>query len=617
MPRARTQLGSDICAETESEFATVIQAMPAASIAGTAIQVLLATAITAVAADCTAVPPRTMASRPKRWRMRGSTSTAMIAPAPMLASRSVKVPASPPCMPLASSGNRPISASEWKKKMVTRSRTASSRGDWRTNCTPTRIALMSRSCPSGCCWWVWRQRRTTRPEITQSSALRANTQTLPALAMSAPATSGPTMRERFIATPFRASAEASWARGTRSGTIAENTGQRRARPMPLRKTREQQRRGHEARAVTAQSASAVAASQNWVNISQRRRSRMSASAPLGRPSRNTGRVEADCTSATQIGVVVSVVMVQAAATSLIHMHRLATSQVLQSRRNTGTPSGWRAVTERRAARRGGGAASSGGSEGGIGTEFPPRPRFTRMAHEIPSLPSLPLLALPGLLLDERMWRQQAAALAPAHPLTSFAMTPQPTIGELAEMALARAPAGRFALAGLSMGGYVAFEIVRRAPERVAALALLDTSARPDSPEQTALRRSGIAASASDFEGVVRGLFPRLLHPAHVGDASLTGLLMEMALSIGREGYVRQQEAIIGRIDSRPTLARIACPTLVLCGREDAILPLELSEEIHAGIPGSRMVVVEKSGHMSAMEQPEAVNAALREWLADC
>ena len=232
----------------------------------------------------------------------------------------------------------------------------------------------------------------------------------------------------------------------------------------------------------------------------------------------------------------------------------------------------------------------------------------------PSAP-LPLLALPGLLLDERMWRQQAAALAPGHSLTSFALTPQASIGELAEMALARAPAGRFALAGLSMGGYVALEIVRRAPERVAALALLDTSARPDTEEQTELRRSAIAASRSDFEGVVRALFPRLLHPAHTGFAALTGLLMDMALRIGREAYVRQQEAIIGRIDSRPTLARIACPTLVLCGREDAILPLEVSEEMHAGIAGSRLVVVERCGHMSTMEQPEAVTAALQEWLA--
>ena len=116
-------------------------------------------------------------------------------------------------------------------------------------------------------------------------------------------------------------------------------------------------------------------------------------------------------------------------------------------------------------------------------------------------------------------------------------------------------------------------------------------------------------------GILILVMPRLLHPAHTGFAALTGLLMDMALRIGREAYVRQQEAIIGRIDSRPTLARIACPTLVLCGREDAILPLEVSEEMHAGIAGSRLVVVERCGHMSTMEQPEAVTAALQEWLA--
>jgi pimeloyl-ACP methyl ester carboxylesterase len=228
---------------------------------------------------------------------------------------------------------------------------------------------------------------------------------------------------------------------------------------------------------------------------------------------------------------------------------------------------------------------------------------------------LPLLALPGLLLDERFWEAQAAALAPRHPLTSFALTPETTIADLAEAALARAPAGRFALAGLSMGGYVALEIVRRAPERVSALALLDTSARPDTAEQTQARRAAIAASASDFEGVVRALLPRLVHPSRVGDAALEAPLLAMARWIGRAGFVRQQEAIIGRIDSRPSLARIACPTLVLCGREDAILPLEVSEEMHAAIAGSRLVVVETCGHLSTLEQPDAVNAALREWLA--
>ena len=228
---------------------------------------------------------------------------------------------------------------------------------------------------------------------------------------------------------------------------------------------------------------------------------------------------------------------------------------------------------------------------------------------------LPLLALPGLLLDERLWQHQAAALAPRHPVTSFALTPEATIAGLAAAALARAPARRFALAGLSMGGYVALEIVRQAPERVAALALLDTSARPDSAEQTRARRNGIADSARDFEGVVRALFPRLLHPSRIGDPAFEEPLLAMARRLGREGYVRQQEAIIGRVDSRPTLARIACPTLVLCGREDVLLPLEVSEEMHAGIAGSKLVVVETCGHLSSMEQPEAVTAALGAWLA--
>ena len=151
-------------------------------------------------------------------------------------------------------------------------------------------------------------------------------------------------------------------RGTSSGTIAENTGQRNARPMPLAKTNTS---SHGAviipEAVAAHSAIAVAASQNWVATSQRRRSRMSASAPLGRPRRNTGKVDADWTSATQIGVLVKVVIVHAAATSFIHMHRFAVSQVLQSSRNTGTLKGSNAVAERGdVGAREGSAASSGG-----------------------------------------------------------------------------------------------------------------------------------------------------------------------------------------------------------------------------------------------------------------
>ncbi|MEO7056921.1 MAG: alpha/beta fold hydrolase [Caldimonas sp.] len=228
---------------------------------------------------------------------------------------------------------------------------------------------------------------------------------------------------------------------------------------------------------------------------------------------------------------------------------------------------------------------------------------------------LPILALPGLLDDERLWHHQAAALGADHPLTSFALTPQASMAELAEMALDRAPAGRFALMGLSMGGYLALEIMRKAPERVAALALLDTSARPETPQASELRRTVIAQSASDFGAVMTAFMPRILHPSRLGDAALVDLLEKMAAGIGREGFVRQQQAIMGRSDSRPTLAAIRCPTLVLCGREDLLTPLELHEEMATGIAGSRLVVLDGCGHMSALEKPAEVNEALRGWLA--
>jgi pimeloyl-ACP methyl ester carboxylesterase len=228
--------------------------------------------------------------------------------------------------------------------------------------------------------------------------------------------------------------------------------------------------------------------------------------------------------------------------------------------------------------------------------------------------ALPLLALPGLLNDERLWRSQAADLLPEHPLTSFAQTAHASMAELARAALARAPAERFALAGLSMGGYVALEIIRQAPGRVIALALLDTNARPDSPEASEGRRKAIAQSASDFEAVIEGLVPKLFHPARVGDRPIVDLFKTMARDVGRDGFVRQQLAIIDRVDSRPTLKQIRCPTLVLCGRDDALTPLELHEEMAAGIAGSQLVVLDDCAHMSPLEQPRRVSEALRGWL---
>ena len=227
---------------------------------------------------------------------------------------------------------------------------------------------------------------------------------------------------------------------------------------------------------------------------------------------------------------------------------------------------------------------------------------------------LPLLALPGLLNDERLWAHQVAGLEPDHAVTAVPTTSHDSVAGLAAAALERAPPGRFALAGFSMGGYVALEILRQAPERVAALALVDTSARPDSPESTAARRAAIERSKTDFDGVIQALIEKMLPPSRHGDRPLVDMCAAMAHAVGRAAFVRQQEANIARPDSRPLLAQIRCPTVVLCGREDRILPLELSEEIAAGIAGAKLVVIDGTGHMAPLEQPDAVTQALRQWL---
>lgn len=230
--------------------------------------------------------------------------------------------------------------------------------------------------------------------------------------------------------------------------------------------------------------------------------------------------------------------------------------------------------------------------------------------------NFPVYALPGLLDDERLWQHQAAALGTRYPLLTARLTGHDSIAALAASALANAPAGRFALLGLSMGGYVALEIMRQAPQRVLALALLDTNARADSEAASAFRRSLMAQAQTDFTAVVKGITPRLLHPDHLTDEALVKLIEDMAFSVGPEVFACQQTAIMGRIDSRPFLSSIACPTLVLCGREDLLTPLELHQEMAAWIAGAKLTVIEQCGHMSALEQPQRVNEALAAWLAD-
>lgn len=232
---------------------------------------------------------------------------------------------------------------------------------------------------------------------------------------------------------------------------------------------------------------------------------------------------------------------------------------------------------------------------------------------------LPLLLLPGLLCDARLWSDAVAGLPGPPPLVAD-LTRDDTVGGMAERALAAAPP-RFALAALSMGGYVAFEVLRRAPARVARLALFDTSARPDTEEGArrrrglmALARAGGGGGGGAFRGVTPRLLPQLLHPAHLG-GPLAGEVTAMAERVGREAFLRQQAAILARPDSRPTLAAIRAPTLVAVGAEDALTPPDLAAEMAAGIAGSVYVTLPGCGHLPPMEAPRAVALLLRGWLA--
>ena len=269
MPRARTQSGSASWADTLSELAHVIQAMPLTTMASTATHTLGATAITAVATACSSVARSTSVPVGIIWRKRGMANAAAIAPAPMLASSSVKVPA-PLGTALAGksraiSGSSASSAVECKKNSATCAKVARRRLDCATYCMPTRIALTSRSRPSGLGVWVRRQRMMTKPEITDNTALSTNTYCVPALAINAPATSGPIMRDAFIDIPFKASAAGNCARGTSSGTMAANTGQRMARPTPLAKVSASSSGGLNTPAITVMHSSvATAAIQNCV-----------------------------------------------------------------------------------------------------------------------------------------------------------------------------------------------------------------------------------------------------------------------------------------------------------------------------------------------------------------
>ncbi len=226
-----------------------------------------------------------------------------------------------------------------------------------------------------------------------------------------------------------------------------------------------------------------------------------------------------------------------------------------------------------------------------------------------------ILLLPGMLCDHRLWQPQASALGPNVHYADTTL--DDNFEAMAARALEHAPP-EFAVAGLSMGGILAFEIWRQAPERVTHMALLDTNPHPDSPERRSLRLEQIAKAMSGGlrELAVDSLKPLYLAAEHRNDEALLGLVLDMAMDVGPEAFERQSQALRNRADSVPTLESIDCPTLVLCGDEDTLCPPKFHHLMAERIRGARLCIVENCGHLSSLEQPEVVTRELQQLFAN-
>lgn len=226
-----------------------------------------------------------------------------------------------------------------------------------------------------------------------------------------------------------------------------------------------------------------------------------------------------------------------------------------------------------------------------------------------------LVLLPGLLNTGSIFDLVRARLGDTVDLITPDLHPYDSMSAMANAVLNAAPQ-RFSLGGFSMGGYVCFEILRRAPERVERLALIDTQAAPDTTEATTRRRGMIEQTRiGRFHGLQPSLLPTLVHPSQLSNPAVVDPILAMAATVGPEGFVREMRAIMARPDSRPQLVDVAVPTVVISGRQDRSIPLARAEEMAADISHSQLVVIEECGHMAPLEKPDEVAAALRRWLA--
>ncbi|MSU90227.1 alpha/beta fold hydrolase [Rhodobacteraceae bacterium 2CG4] len=228
----------------------------------------------------------------------------------------------------------------------------------------------------------------------------------------------------------------------------------------------------------------------------------------------------------------------------------------------------------------------------------------------------PLVLLPGMMCDGRLWGPQIAAFGAGRAVHLAPISAHATMASLADEVLAHAPP-RFALAGLSMGGVVAMEVLAQAPGRVERLALLDTNPRAELPEVRARRGPQIEQAR---QGALRAVMRDEMKPNYLvdgpGKGAILDLCMDMAMDLGPEVFVRQSLALRDRTDRQQVLRGVTVPTLVLCGREDRLCPIERHELMHGLVPGSRLEIIDGAGHLPVLEQPARTNAALRRWLEE-
>jgi len=225
------------------------------------------------------------------------------------------------------------------------------------------------------------------------------------------------------------------------------------------------------------------------------------------------------------------------------------------------------------------------------------------------MPADNILLLPGMMCDERLWSHQTAAMSvPVHIADT---SKADNFADMATEVLKAAPPS-FAMAGLSMGGILAFEIWRQSPERVTHLTLLDTNPHPDAPDKKTMRFEQIEAAASGKleELAKESLKPLYLAEKNRDDATMLNTILDMALELGPEVFERQSLAVMNRTDSVPTLATISCPTSVICGVEDTICPVRFHELMADQIPNANLIVIDDCGHLSSMEQPAIVTEEL-------